>query len=138
MPRRRIALRSPKMAAAAKPRCNSESDGMELLEDGLGDRGFFLQYFESRNVGVPFDQRRLCTELFDGRAIQRPDRWRDACAVGVDEAGARVLESSEMNLGDGVGGNSGHIIERIEPVIHGVDVDVVHVEEKLAASAAHD
>src|ERR1700694_4578128 len=99
MPRPASAPVSPNIVAAANPRCTSRSDGIGFLQNRLCDRSLVLQHAEPRQVGIPFDQRRLGAEAVDRGAIERPHRRGDARAVGVDEAGAAGVEARQMNLG---------------------------------------
>src|ERR1700756_5623355 len=87
------AVRSAKTVAATKPRCSSESDGIDSVQHGLRASGFLLENFEVRQIGVPFDEGGLRTETLDGRAVEPPYGRRDARAVRIDEAASRVVEA---------------------------------------------
>src|SRR5664279_2167153 len=122
--------------AAEKARCNSCSDDIAAFQDGLCLRRLVEQDLERRDIGVPLDQRRPGTEASDRVPIERPYRRGDPGAVGIDQAGPARIESGEVNLGHRVRGHCRDIGARIEPVIDRVDMDIVDVEEQLAAGAA--
>src|SRR6266853_216812 len=130
------AAASLKTAAAENARCHSCSDGIAGLEDGLCLCRLVEQDFERRDIGVPFDQRRLGTEARDGGPVEVPYRRGDPGPVGVDEAVPACVEPGEVNLGHRIARNCRDISARVEPVIDRVDVDIVDIEEQLAAATA--
>src|SRR5216683_3022164 len=92
------AAASLKTAAAENARCHSCSDGIAGLEDGLCLRRLVEQDFEWRDIGVPFDQRRLGTEARDGGAVKLPHRSGDPGPVGIDEALPARIVACEGNV----------------------------------------
>src|SRR2546430_4534372 len=68
------AAASLKTAAAENARCHSCSDGIASLEDYLCLCRLVEQDLERRDIGVPFDQRRLGAEACDGGAVELPYR----------------------------------------------------------------
>jgi hypothetical protein len=58
--------------------------------------------------------------------------------VRVDEAWTARVESRQVDLGDGIGRHRRDIGVRIETVVDGVHVDIVDVEEQLAARPSRD
>src|ERR1022692_4167682 len=133
MPSDATAAGSPKTAAAENARCSSCSDGIACLENGLCLCGLVEQDFERRDIGIPFDQRRLGAEVRNGSPIKRPDRRSDPGSVRVDEAGSARIESGEVNLGHRVTRNRRKKVVCVEAVIDGVDVDIVDIEKQFAA-----
>src|SRR5664279_3065124 len=117
MPSDATAAASLKTAAAEKARCNSCSDGIAALQDGLCLRRLAEQDLERRDIGVPLDQRRPGAEASDRVPIKRPYRRSDPGAVGIDQAGTARIESGEVTLGHRVRGHCRDIGARIEPVI---------------------
>ena len=55
------------------------------LHDALGFVGLGQQYFESRQIRIPFDQRRLASETLDRKGVEPPDLLRYRMIMGVDE-----------------------------------------------------
>src|ERR1700681_153292 len=127
------AAASLKTAAAENARCHSCSDGIAGLQDGLCLCRLVEKDLERRNIGVPLDQRRLGTEACDGGAVERPYRKGDPRSVRIDEAVPTSVEPGQVNLAYRVPRNCRQISVRIEPVIDRVDVDIVDIEEELAA-----
>ena len=64
-----------------------------------------------------------------GEAVELPDFIDD---VGVDDVGAAVFVSCEMELDNAVGRNAADVFGGIPSVIAGADEDVVDVEEDAA------
>ena len=87
----------------------------------------------SHSISVGFG-----AEALDGRAVERPDRRCDPRPVRVDQARAAGIESGEMDLGHALGRDRREIGLRVEAVIDRVDIDVVDVEQQLAAAFARD
>src|SRR5450631_3043784 len=138
MPSDVAAAASLKIAAAENARCNSCSDGIGCLKDGLRQCRLVEQNLERRYIGVPLDQRRLGAEACDRGPVQLPYLRRDAGAMGIDEAASALVESGEVYLGHGAARDCSEKSVRVEAVIDRVDVDVVDVEEQLAAGASGD
>src|SRR6202171_4273372 len=132
------AAASPKTAAAENARCSSCSDGIAALENGLCLCRFIKQDFERRNIGVPFDQRRLGTEARDRGAVKLPYRRGDPGSVSIDEALPARIEAGEVDFSYRVRRNCRDIGVRVEPVMDRIDVDIVDVEEQLAAGPARN
>src|SRR5438132_3639248 len=132
------AAASLKTAAAENARCHSCSDGIAGLEDDLCLCRLVEQDLERRNIGVPFDQGRLGAEACDGGPVELPYRRGDPGPVGIDEAVPARVEPGEVNLGHRIGRNCRQISARVEPVIDRVDVDIVDIEEQLAAGTTGD
>src|SRR6202158_4177258 len=130
------AAASPKMAAAENARCSSCSDGLAGPENGLSLCRLVKQDFERRDIGVPFDQRRPGTEARDGGAVKLPYGRGDPGSVSIDEALPARIEAGQVDLSHRVRRNCRDIGARVEPVIDRVDVDIVDVEEQLAAGPA--
>src|SRR5262249_25453991 len=118
MPRPASAPRSPKTVAATKPRCSSESERIDSVQNRVGASGFLLEDFEGGQIGVPFDERGLGTESFDRLPVERPDRRSDARPVRIDEARPRVVVAREMDFRHRIAGYRRHIVPRIETVVH--------------------
>src|SRR6202171_4381641 len=129
---------SLKTAAAENARCHSCSDGIASLQDDLCLCRLVEQDLERRDIGVPLDQRRLGAEACDGGPVELPYRGGDTGSVGIDEAVPARVESGEVNLGHRIRRNCRQISARVEPVIDRVDVDIVDIEEQLAAGTAGD
>src|SRR5450631_3812857 len=138
MPSDVAAAASLKIAAAENARCNSCSDGIGCLQDGLRQCRLFEQNLERRYICVPLDERRLGAEACDRGPVQLPYRRRDARAMGIDEADSAVVESGEVYLGYGAAGNCRQKSVRVESVIDRVDVDIVDVDEQLTTGAPGD
>src|SRR5215467_1797787 len=129
IPREASAARSSNSVAAQNARCNSCSDCIACLQNGLRFRGFVEEYLQRRNVGVPFDERRLGAEALDRLAVQLPHRRRDARAMGINETCAARFETCEMDFVYALARNRREIRSRIETVVDRVDVDIVDVEQ---------
>src|SRR6202171_3213838 len=127
---------SLKTAAAENARCHSCSDDIASLQDDLCLCRLVEQDLERRDIGVPLDQRRLGAEACDGGPVELPYRGGDPGSVGIDEAVPARVESGEVNLGHRIRRNCRQISARVEPVIDRVDVDIVDIEEQLAAGMA--
>src|SRR5947207_1497343 len=138
MPRSASAPLSPNSVAPTNPRCTSRSDGIGFLQNRLCDRSLVLQHVEPGQVDVPFDQRRLGAEAVDRRAVERPYGRRDARPVRIDETRPAGVEARQVNLGHRLARDRGEIDARIETVVYCIHVDVVDVEQQLAAGTSCD
>src|SRR6478609_2150968 len=91
---------SPKMAALAKPRCNSCNEDISRFQAVLCAGRFVQQHLEWGKIDVPFDQRWPGPESFDRVFIQRPHFRRDARTVRVDQARSAGVKTRQMDLID--------------------------------------
>src|SRR5208283_409305 len=117
MPRLASAAVSPNRIAALNSRCTSRSERIGLLQDRLRGVRLVEQDLERGQIGVPFEQCRLGAKALDGRAVKRPYRGRDACAVVIDQAPARSIEAGKMNLRHGIARDGVDEQQRVETVI---------------------
>src|SRR5450432_4395407 len=130
-----IAAVSLKSVAAEKSRCISSSDGIAGLHDLAGSGRFIEQDLEGWKIGIPFDQRRLGAEMFDGGAIQVPYGRRYPRAMCVDQARTAGVEPREVDFRDRIARHGRQVRQWIEAVVDRIDVNVVDVEQQLATGA---
>src|SRR5262245_60908598 len=123
-------------SARAKTRCSSRSAGTARLHDLVGSVCFRRELAQARNVRVPLYQRWRRAEALNGCGVELPDRLAHRRIVSVHEnlplADAPSAVPGEMHLAYRLPRNPAQIKIRIEAVIRGADVDVVHVEQESA------
>ena len=99
--------------------------------------GFGLKCLQRGDVRVPLDECRYRAKALHSRAVQTPYVIADVSIVGID-ADLAVLNTSDRMarqvefLDDG-SRNSVQVAVGIESMIHGVDVDIVDVQQYCAA-----
>jgi hypothetical protein len=89
-----------------------------------------------RDLVVPLDERGDGSQPPHRLAVQIPHRRGDLAAVGVEQVAPLVGVAGEVDLPDAVGRDRRQVGVRIEPVVPGRDVDVVHVEQDPAVGQA--
>ncbi|MCY1170909.1 hypothetical protein D9M73_109990 [compost metagenome] len=66
-------------------------------------------------------------------AEQVPDRIGNRLVVRIDQALAPLAMAREMDLADAIDGDASQILIGVEAVIGSAHIDVVHIEEEIAA-----
>ena len=100
--------------------------------------GFGMNLIEAGNVIVPLKQRWRGPATLDGARIELPDRIDHRMVVRVENVLFVPRVTGDMNLRHAVRGHRVDVIHRLELMIHGRDIDVVHVQQNAAVGALHD
>ena len=112
------------------------------LHDPLSLGGLFQQYFERRQIRIPFDQRRLGSETLNRKGVEPPDLFRHRMVMGVDEELAALeaihRELRKVDLFDQPARNAAEILARIEAMVPRGHIDVVDIEQKPATGTLGD
>lgn len=118
------------------------SESMMHLHDPLGFVGLGQQYFERRQIRIPFDQRRLESETLNRKGVELPDFFRHRMVMGVDEELAAFeavyREPREVDLLDQPARNAAEILARIEAMVPRGHIDVVDIEQDPATATLGD
>ena len=97
-----------------------------------------VYFIKARNVVVPLQQRGRLTAALDGAGVELPHRIDHGMVVRVEDVLLVARMAGDMNLRDAMRGDGIHVVDRIELVIHGRDIDVVHIQKNAAISALDD
>src|SRR5687767_1200477 len=122
--------------------CSSRNDSIDCSQH-LGLYGACSLRFGAHDVQigdaiVPFDESRDPTEASHRLPIEVPDGLDDGSVVGVEQVGAHVGVSGQVDLADTVTGEAGQVRLGRKAMVHGADVDVVDVEEQSAVGSLGD
>src|SRR5271157_4050320 len=94
-----------------------------------------MHFFERGDPVIPFQQRGGWPDAADGTRVKLPNRVDYRVIVGVEDVFLIARVAGDVDLGDPVGGNRVKVFARIEVVVHGADINVVHVEQDPAVGA---
>ena len=99
---------------------------------------FGEQFTQLGNVVVALDHGGNDTKAAHRRLIQRPDRVDDRMVVGIDDMGAQIQVTGEMELPHPVDRDTVEIGEWIETMIEGTHINIVDVEQDQAVGFGGD
>src|SRR5262245_9595826 len=129
-------------SVAAKRACSSGSDSTEPLHHGVSLRGFRLKDGERRNVRIPFNERWPRTEALQRHAIELPNLGCDVGAMRIDAnvapATTRECVAGQMKFLHRGRRNAIQVAVGVKTMVHGIDVEVVDVQQYAAAGFAHE
>src|SRR5262245_61199965 len=131
---------------AQKSDCRSRSEGVDtgtvlsqrFRLDGTGTLGFGQHVLDRRDVVVPLDQGRDAAKPAYCIAIEVPDLGADSSVVRVEQVGAAVAVTGQVDLTDPGGRKAREVVAGAEAVVHGADEHVVHVEQDAAVGGFGD
>src|SRR5262249_50161563 len=90
---------------------------------------FSMNYFETGNLLVPFQQRGNSTSALARAPIELPHGVDDVIAMRVQNVRAFVSVPCQVILNDPIHWNPINEVVRIQSVVEGADVNIVDVEE---------
>ena len=101
-------------------------------------QGLGVHFFKGWNIVVPFEEGRRGADTFDCSGIETPNRIEYRVIVRVENVFFELRMACNVNLRDTLCGNTIDVVEWIETVILGRDVDVIYVEEDAAIGGLDD
>jgi hypothetical protein len=110
----------------------------DCLRDGLRLSRLADHDRERRHLVVPLDNHRDLPESIECGRVERPHHGRDRSTVIVEQVGAVIGVTRQVELFDPVAGKRPYVGVSVEPVVVGVDNNVIEIEQQIAIGALRD